>query len=151
MKLQYPKYLHLLVCTYAEYINTEDIIYEKIQKFFQAPGLFFRDYFNKKYPVINNEQNVYEDDEYTLIKNSLKLSVLDATVKKDANIDVVFTWVNNQDPAWQKKYSVVAESFPCTALYSNDEARQDKAAQQAFFALCGRAVQTAWKCLQYRS
>jgi capsular polysaccharide phosphotransferase lcbA len=96
---------------------------KKIQKFFKHPGLFFRDYFNKKYPVINNEQNVYEDDEYTLIKNSLRLSVLDATIKKDANIDVVFTWVNNQDPAWQKKYSVVAESFPCTALYSNDEAR----------------------------
>ncbi|WP_373746669.1 Stealth CR1 domain-containing protein [Neisseria dentiae] len=85
--------------------------------------MFFRDYFNKKYPIVNNEQNVYEDEEYTLIKNSLRFSALEAGLNAGSEIDVVFTWVNSQDPVWRKKYASSAKNTTQTALYADDEAR----------------------------
>ncbi|WP_416191904.1 stealth family protein [Neisseria sp. CCUG12390] len=96
---------------------------KKVKKLIFKPGIFFRDYFNKKYPVVNNEQNICEEDEYILIKHSLAFSELESGIKDNPEIDVVFTWVNNQDSAWQRKYNAATCDFTRTALYGNDKAR----------------------------
>ena len=46
---------------------------KKAKKLIKNPGIFFRDYLNKKYPVMNTEQNFAEVHESLLIENDLKL------------------------------------------------------------------------------
>ncbi|ASK27541.1 capsule biosynthesis protein CapC [Neisseria chenwenguii] len=83
----------------------------KIRKLIKQPGIFFRDYLNKKYPVVNSEISVSENDEHTLIRYGILLHDQDAqTLVSDNPIDVVFTWVNNQDPVWQKKFQTATQT-----------------------------------------
>ena len=97
---------------------------KKIKKFIKTPGIFFRDYLNKKYPIINSEQQYIETDESILIENDLKLISLESNlVKKSMPVDVVFTWVDNKDPVWQKKYQSTNFSQISEGLYSSDSAR----------------------------
>lgn len=96
----------------------------KLRKLFREPGIFLRDYFNKKYPVYNAEQRVTEEDELAIIENSLHLAELESSIQLESfNVDVVFTWVNNQDLKWQLRRNQFAEITEQTALYGNDEAR----------------------------
>lgn len=72
----------------------------KIKKLFRNPGVFFRDYFNKRYPVIRNEIQCPEYEEDVLIRHDTDLER--AIVTTDP-IDVVYTWVNSDDPVWKEK------------------------------------------------
>ena len=72
-------------------------------KLIHSPGIFFRDYFNKKYPVIRNEILCPEVEESILIRHDLQLENI---LHADFPIDVVFTWVNDKDPKWQEKYKL---------------------------------------------
>lgn len=97
---------------------------KKIKKFIKRPGIFFRDYFNKKYPVVNNEQLLIEHHEPLLIESDLKLISLEAGITKAGQpVDVVFTWVDNRDPAWQAKHQAASNLSNQQGLYSNDSAR----------------------------
>lgn len=97
---------------------------KKFRKFIKNPGIFLRDYFNKKYPMVNNEQLLIENHESLLIENDLKLISLEANLKKVAQpIDVVFTWVDNKDPDWQYKYQTTINSHIQKGLYGDDSAR----------------------------
>lgn len=97
---------------------------KRLKKFIREPAIFFRDYFNKRYPIYNSEQHIQETEEFTIIKNSLHLEKLESTINlSPIKVDVVFTWVDNQDAKWQQhrhQYSTTAEQ---SALYNNDEAR----------------------------
>lgn len=96
----------------------------KLKKLCREPGVFLRDYFNKRYPVYNAEQRITEKDELAIIENSLYLADLESTIQLEPfNIDVVFTWVNSQDLKWQQRRRQFAEITEQTALYGNDEAR----------------------------
>lgn len=98
---------------------------KKLKKFAKHPGLFLRDYFNKKYPVINNEQLLIESHEPLLIENDLKIISLEANINKvNLPIDVVFTWVEDKDPVWQAKYRTANNQVTTPpGLYSTDSAR----------------------------
>ncbi|NIG18555.1 capsule biosynthesis protein CapC [Pantoea sp. Al-1710] len=73
---------------------------KKIKKFFRSPGVFFRDYFNKNYPIIRNEIKCPEIEEAILIEHDLQMeSLIDTTIP----IDIVFTWVDDADKKWQIK------------------------------------------------
>ncbi len=74
---------------------------KKIKKFIESPGVFFRDYFNKKYPKIYNEVSCPQEEEEIIIRHGL---VLDDKLNGSFPIDIVFTWVNGNDPEWIKKY-----------------------------------------------
>ncbi|WP_186368560.1 Stealth CR1 domain-containing protein, partial [Yersinia bercovieri] len=74
---------------------------KKLKKFLQSPGVFFRDHLNKKYPIIRNEILCPELEENILIRHDLSLEKL---TNVNFPIDVVFTWVDDSDPAWQKRY-----------------------------------------------
>lgn len=75
----------------------------KFSKFVRNPGIFFRDYFIKKYPLYLDEQNHNFLDEKVLIENDFRL--YDITVNDITQpIDVVITWVNNKDPNWIEKF-----------------------------------------------
>lgn len=74
---------------------------KKIKKFLKSPGVFFRDYFNKKYPVIRNEILCPEFEESILIKHDLAIEKL---IPINFPVDIVFTWVNDSDKEWYRKY-----------------------------------------------
>jgi hypothetical protein len=73
----------------------------KLKKFFKNPGIFIRDHLNKKYPVIRNEIECAENEEDILMRHDL---ALESKIDIDFPIDVVFTWVDDTDPAWQLRY-----------------------------------------------
>ena len=54
---------------------------KKIKKLIKNPGIFFRDYLNKKYPVINNEQMLVEAHESLLIESDFKLLTLESYIR----------------------------------------------------------------------
>ncbi|MDK4564075.1 stealth family protein [Kingella kingae] len=94
---------------------------KKIKKFFNKPHIFIRDYFNKKYPISNIEQPYLEEEEFLLIQADEKLE----SMIPDFPIDVVFTWVDNSDEKWLKKYyAALKESDENNlGLYASDTAR----------------------------
>lgn len=76
-------------------------LYRKTRKFLSSPGLFFRDYFNRKYPLVLNEIRCSIGEEAILIENDLNI---ERKIQVDLPIDVVFTWVNDKDPVWKEKF-----------------------------------------------
>ncbi|MBX9561342.1 capsule biosynthesis protein CapC [Aeromonas hydrophila] len=73
----------------------------KLKKFFRSPGIFIRDHLNKKYPIVRNEVACSEDEEHILMRHDL---AMESQIEIDFPIDVVFTWVDDADPAWQHRY-----------------------------------------------
>ena len=73
----------------------------KLKKFFKSPALFVRDHLNKKHPVIRNEIACAENEEDILIRHDL---ALESQIDVNFPIDVVFTWVDDSDLAWQARY-----------------------------------------------
>lgn len=98
----------------------------KVKKFFNHPGIFIRDYLNKKYPSSFNEQKFNESDEFVLIHNQHKLLELENRLQSPLlqEVDVVFTWVNDKDPKWCEKFNYFSERYKQpSGLYSKDRAR----------------------------
>lgn len=96
----------------------------KLKKFVTSPGTFFRDYLIKKYPVINSEQNITEEDEqsviYTEELNWQQENCL--TYIDDIPVDIVYTWVDNQDIEWVAKKNKYLPNIE-TLVSSIDNAR----------------------------
>lgn len=76
------------------------MLYRKFKKLMMTPGLFFRDYFIKKYPLVLNEITCPQEDERILIKHDI---ALEEKIKVNFPIDVVFTWVDDKDKNWLEK------------------------------------------------
>ncbi|PJG58405.1 stealth family protein [Aeromonas cavernicola] len=85
----------------------------KAKKFFRSPGIFIRDYLNKKYPVIRNEIACSEDEEHVLIRHDLDM---ENQIKIDFPVDVVFTWVDGSDPRWRQQYDHYRNTVDATRL-----------------------------------
>ena len=96
----------------------------KFRKLKNNPGIFFRDYFNKRYPVANTELGVDEAVETAFVEYS-NINTVD--MPSNMSIDVVFTWVDNTDKAWQKKYEQYKSNSRNAGLgqYATDSARFD--------------------------
>lgn len=96
----------------------------KLKKLKNNPGVFFRDYFNKRYPVTNTELGVDEVIETAFVEYS---NINTVAMPDDRVIDVVFTWVDNTDKAWQKKYKKHKLEGIAAQLgqYATDSARFD--------------------------
>ena len=96
----------------------------KLKKLKNNPGVFFRDYFNKRYPVTNTELGVDEVIETAFVEYS---NINTVAMPDDRVIDVVFTWVDNTDEAWQKKYKKYKLEGIAAQLgqYATDSARFD--------------------------
>lgn len=94
----------------------------KLRKLLRHPGLFFRDYLNKRYPIIRNEIACPQDEEAILLKHDL---ALDKLLENTLEIDIVFTWVDDSDPAWQTRYQQTLANYPHErlGLYAADPAR----------------------------
>lgn len=97
---------------------------KKIKKLINNPGCFLRDYFNKRYPIIRNEISCPDYVEKELIHHD---NLLESKIKTESSIDVVYTWVNNQDPTWQSKFIGACEANSQCHLgqYAQDTARFD--------------------------
>ena len=96
----------------------------KLKKLKNNPGVFFRDYFNKHYPVINTELGVDEAIESAFVEYS-NINTVD--IPEDMVIDVVFTWVDNTDKTWQEKYEYYEANSKRANIgqYATDSARFD--------------------------
>lgn len=79
----------------------------KLKKLVKSPGLFFRDYLIKRYPISLNEMGCSITDEAVLIANDLELANLETS--QHAPIDIVFTWVDSSDPKWIHDFNRVKE------------------------------------------
>lgn len=102
------------------------MLYQKAKKLINTPSLFFRDYLNKKYPIFSNEQKINQNDEAIIAKYELQQSLLESTLlSQDMPIDVVFTWVDNTDKAWQDKYKFTNNNNNNNniGLYAQDNSR----------------------------
>ncbi|MDA3978221.1 stealth family protein [Gallibacterium sp. AGMB14963] len=100
---------------------------KKIRKFLFSPGEFFRDYLIKKYPFKNTELYIPEDEEYLFIKAQEIVGNLEHKLysTESSEIDVVYTWVDNSDVNWLKKYQETKSIFSekSFSLYALDPAR----------------------------
>lgn len=96
----------------------------KIKKFRNNPGVFLRDYFNKKHPILNTELGIDEAIETAFVEYS-NINTVD--MLDDMIIDVVFTWVDNTDKAWQHKYEHYKANNKRANIgqYATDSARFD--------------------------
>lgn len=99
----------------------------KLKKLIKSPQLFLRDFLIKKYPLMNCEQGFSEMEEQVIMESQERLLAHDAVFLKNSQhpVDVVFTWVNNKDPVWQRKYQTASKSIDKenTGLYGADESR----------------------------
>lgn len=96
----------------------------KFKKLFKNPGIFFRDYLVKKYPIINNELLCPEDDERAILNQSVLLEQ-DYLAKIDKSpVDIVYTWVN-KNQQWFEEYQCCSSKIDENQIgqYGNDEAR----------------------------
>lgn len=94
---------------------------KKIKKFTRSPGVFLRDYFNKKYPKIYNEILCPKEEEAILLKYDIEL---EKAIDIRFSIDVVFTWVNDNDFKWQNKYKKYKDvDLDNYGQYATDNAR----------------------------
>lgn len=100
-------------------------IYKKAKKLIKNPGIFFRDYLNKRYQNFNNEQKIAQDDEPIVAKYELQQCLLESQlINHNTTIDVVFTWVDNTDKTWQKQYQIASQALnDDIGLYAKDTAR----------------------------
>lgn len=116
-------------------------VMKKLKKLCSTPGLFFRDFFNKRYPAVNCEQSYTEFDESIILKTFQNLTQLDSqllSLSKSKQIDIVYTWVDNQDTHWQEKYHFYKSIVSPTSLglYACDHARFDNH-NELFFSING--------------
>ena len=96
----------------------------KFKKLINNPGVFFRDYFNKNYPITNTELGVDESVESVFVEYS-NINTVD--MSDGMPIDVVFTWVDSTDKTWSEKYEKHKASTEYTNIgqYATDRARFD--------------------------
>ena len=78
---------------------------KKIKKLITKPGIFFRDYFNKRYPVINNELRCAEEDELAIIQHTLSQEQNLLNTAENFPVDIVYTWVN-QNKVWEEEFNL---------------------------------------------
>lgn len=74
----------------------------KFRKFIRSPGVFFRDFLVKRYPIVLNEIGCSVSEESFVIRCEERLNKLTAN---DIPVDVVFTWVDDADPKWQQRFA----------------------------------------------
>lgn len=94
----------------------------KLKKLRNNPGIFFRDYFNKRYPTTNTELGVDESVETAFVEYS---NINTVEMPDNMSIDVVFTWVDNTDDEWQRKYEQYKSNSTNLGQYATDSARFD--------------------------
>ncbi|SUT99858.1 capsular polysaccharide phosphotransferase LcbA [Actinobacillus lignieresii] len=116
----------ILFITIHKFINWKWLnIVQKLKKLIKKPGIFLRDYLNKKYPIKNIEQPYSELEEHILIEADEKLNHISARNSViPFDIDVVFTWVDGSDLNWIEKFNKFSpEHKERSALYATDSAR----------------------------
>lgn len=96
----------------------------KAKKLINNPPIFFRDYFNKHYPLTHTELGIDEITESAFIEYSGINNVLS---DEGEAVDVVFTWVDNTDPEWQRKYQHYKSQVDLSSVgqFATDLARFD--------------------------
>jgi hypothetical protein len=98
---------------------------KKLIKLFKHPGVFFRDYFNKRYPETNSEQKYTVNEEEGVHHAEHKLWEIESSISLPMiyEIDAVFTWVNARDKKWLSKKNLYLKDAKLGCENSADDAR----------------------------
>ncbi len=72
----------------------------KLRKLLCSPSLYLRDYLLNRHPIILNEIACALEEEQILIRHQAQLR---KHISNNLDIDVVYTWVDDGDPAWQER------------------------------------------------
>ncbi len=98
------------------------VFFRKFRKLINNPGIFLRDMLINKYPYLNTELIINEQDELPVIEQGIALE--NKIGIANFPVDVVFTWVDNSDVNWQKKYTQAKESTGGNfSFFATDDAR----------------------------
>lgn len=114
---------------------------KKLIKLVRSPGVFFRDYLMKKYPVIRNEILCPVQEESVVISHDM---MIESKLSTNFPIDVVYTWVDNHDVTWQGKINAYkAKSKEQLGRYSIDKARFDNH-NEIFYSIKSVLINMPW-------
>lgn len=117
------------------------IKFRKIKKMICNPGHFFRDFFIKRYPLLQNQNNVKFLSEEILIENE---DVLLESFNPKFDIDLVYTWVNSNDASWlERKNNHIHSNEKNLENFSTDESRFENH-NEIFYSLLGVAMYMPW-------
>lgn len=96
----------------------------KIKKLFNNPGVFFRDYLVKKYPIINSEQLCPEVNELGILSHTSSLEQDYLSFSDNIPVDIVYTWIN-KNSQWDEEYQFYLSTIDEKNIgrYGHDEAR----------------------------
>ncbi|TWV82419.1 Stealth CR1 domain-containing protein [Moraxella sp. VT-16-12] len=99
-------------------------IWRKIRKLIKTPGIFFRDYFDKRYPFTHTELQMSKNKEVATLLGEQDSRVFSS---KECPVDVVYTWVDNTDPLWQERYqfhkSIYENNHQSLGKFATNDAR----------------------------
>ncbi|WP_052283173.1 stealth family protein [Kluyvera genomosp. 1] len=114
---------------------------KKLFKLVRTPGLFFRDYLMKRHPIIRNEIRCPLHEERVLIDHDI---VIESKLSTNFPVDVVYTWVDNNDIKWLEKinnYNV--KNKERLGRYSTDKARFDNH-NEIFYSIKSVLINMPW-------
>ena len=77
----------------------------KIKKALKTPHLFLRDYLIKRYPIKYSELKFSAEEVFYTQKVFRDIDIIDNELSIGEPVDIVYTWVDNTDPAWQLKFN----------------------------------------------
>ncbi|MFD3228347.1 stealth family protein [Rahnella aceris] len=113
----------------------------KLKKAIFNPGYFFRDFFIKRYPLLQNQNNVKFLSEEILLENE---KVLLGSFDPGFAIDLVYTWVNSNDTNWLESKNLHIQSADSNIEnFSTDESRFENH-NEIFYSLLGVAKYMPW-------
>ncbi|WP_071886693.1 stealth family protein [[Enterobacter] lignolyticus] len=125
----------------AYVLRSKPTLFRKVRKLVRSPGAFFRDYLNKKYPEVYNEIKCPREEEAILLRHDL---ALESQIIVDDPIDVVFTWVDDHDEIWQKKYlKYKNNNVKSHGQYASDSARFSNH-NELYYAIKGVVENLPW-------
>ena len=93
-----------------------------IRKLLRDPVLFARDALLKRRPLVLNEIGLPIQQEQMLIR---LLDAQESRIENHLDVDVVFTWVDNTDPAWRARKDAALAKYQTESFgqHATDDAR----------------------------
>lgn len=96
---------------------------KRLKKLLHEPGIFFRDYLNKNIPSTMSSSVFRKKTNTPSLKTACILAGLEQKINlAPFKVDIIFTWVNNQDPEWQQRRSQYSTTAAQNAPHNNDKA-----------------------------
>lgn len=119
-------------------------ITRKTKKLIKNPAVFFRDYFNKHYPPTYTELHLNAEQELAVLLAEQDNKI---QAKHQQPVDVVYTWVDNHDKAWQDKCHFYKQQYEqdgtVVGRFATDVARFENH-DELYYSVCSVKKHLPW-------